>query len=80
MNYYLNAVALDRTIRHLKERAYDQPESPVTVSSIMEKLNSYIEKDDLPHENHITRFGELILAHAKQFKINKNNMVGMCLL
>ena len=72
MNYYLNAVALDRTIRHLKERAYDQPESPVTVSSIMEKLNSYIEKEGLPHENHITRFGELILAHAKQFKINKN--------
>ena len=60
MNYYL------------KERAYDQPESPVTVSSIMEKLNSYIEKEGLPHENHITRFGELILAHAKQFKINKN--------
>ena len=68
MNYYLNAVALDRTIRHLKERAYDQPESPVTVSSIMEKLNSYIEKEGLPHENHITRFGDLILEFVLSTK------------
>ena len=70
---FKKAVPLERTIALLKKKAYENPECPVEVRVTLEIHNSYLTNENLPQESNITRFGEVILSHDKEFKIHKNS-------
>ena len=70
---YLRAVALEKSIRFLKELSYEHPDCPVEVSRVMDNFNYFLEREGFPPQNQITRFGNLILEHSHdEFSIDKN--------
>ena len=70
---FKKAVAFERTIALLKQKAYKNPEFPVEARVILEIYNSYLTNENLPQESNITCFGEMTLCHRKEFEIHKNN-------
>ena len=70
---YLRAVALEKSIRFLKELSYEHPDCPVEVSRVMDNFNYFLKREGFPPQNQITRFGNLILEHSHdEFSIDKN--------
>ena len=51
-----------------------QPDCPIEVCLALDIYNTYLADEKLPEENNITRFGELILYHTKEFEIHKTEM------
>ena len=67
---FKKAVALESTIALVKEKAQENPECPAETRVILEICNSYLTNENLPQESNITRFGEMILYHTKEFEIH----------
>ena len=70
---FKKSVALESTIPLLKQKAYENSECPVKARGILEICNSYLQNENLPQESNMTRFGEMILYHTKEFEIHKNS-------
>ena len=70
---FKKAVSLKSAIALLKQKAYKNPECPVEARVILQTYNSYLTNENLPQEGNITRFGEMILYHTKEFEIHKKN-------
>ena len=66
---FKKAVALESTIALLNQKAYENLEYPVEAQAILEIYNSYLTNENLSHESNITRFGEMILYHTKEFEV-----------
>ena len=68
---FKKSVALESTIALLKQKAYENSECHVKARGILEICNSYLQNGNLPQESNMTRFGEMILYHTKEFEIHK---------
>ena len=56
-----------------KQRTHEQPDCPVEVRDTLETYNNFLADENLPEETNITRFGEMILCHTKDFEVHKNS-------
>ena len=69
---FQKAVALESTIALFNQKAYKNPECPVEAHVVLEIYKCYLTNEKFTRKV-ITRFGEIILYHTKEFEIHKNN-------
>ena len=77
---FKKTLAHESTIALLEQKAYENPECPVKAGVILKIYNSYLINENFPQESNITRFGEMILYHTKEFQIHKNNNINVFIL
>ena len=73
-NTFGEAVALHNTIAFLKKACNEFPDIPIEVREILKMYNGILKEEGLPaHDEHVSRFGEMMLQHCNDFEIHKNS-------